>query len=74
MASAVEIRDAVDQAVLDRLTSNAIDEYSMQDGRDIKHSSLTDLMKVREVYASQAIIEEQGGPLMRARFALIPMS
>lgn len=68
MATAVQIRDAVDDAILARLENNAIDEYSMQDGRRIKRTSLSDLLKVRELYHSAAQAETNGSPLSRIRY------
>lgn len=74
MATAVQIRDAVDQAILDRLEGNAIDEYTMGDGRRLKRTPLKDLLDARNLFAAAAIAEEQGSPLARFRLTGIPMS
>ena len=63
MATAVQIRDAVDTEILARIQGKAIDRYSLADGRSIQKSPLSELLKVRSDYASMALDEERGSPI-----------
>ena len=63
MATAVQIRDAVDTEILARIQGKSIDRYSLADGRSVAKSPLSELLKVRGEYASQALDEERGSPI-----------
>jgi hypothetical protein len=68
MATAAQIRAAVDTEVLARIQGKAIDRYSLQDGRSVQKSPLAELLRVREHYAAQAIQEEFGSAIAGFRF------
>lgn len=63
MATAVQIRDAVDTEILLRIQGKAIDRYSLVDGRSVQKSPLSELLKVRSEYAPMALDEERGSPI-----------
>lgn len=63
MATAVQIRDAVDTEILARIQGKAIDRYSLKDGRSIQKAALSELLKVRADYAPIALDEERGSPI-----------
>ena len=63
MATAVQIRDAVDTEILARIQGKSIDRYSLADGRSVAKSPLGELLKVRSEYASMARDEENGSSI-----------
>ncbi len=63
MATAVQIRDAVDTEILARIQGKAIDRYSLADGRSLTKSPLSELLKVRSQFAPMALDEERGSPI-----------
>lgn len=63
MATAVQIRDAVDTEILARVQGKSIDRYSLADGRAVQKSPLSELLKVRSEYAPIALDEERGSPI-----------
>lgn len=65
MATAVEIRDAVDDKILERIQNDGIERYSLSDGRQIQKATLDSLMSVRANYASLAAEEENGTSILR---------
>lgn len=68
MATAVQIRDAVDTQILARINRDGIESYSLHDGRSLKKCTLSEFLKVRETYATLAADEENGTSLRRFRY------